>query len=72
MAAAMKRRRRTEAVLEPEPETEPERGCLRAWAAHNRALVERWTVRHVLFLSPPTLSPSCGAAAGAAPQPGRR
>ncbi|NXR82436.1 FANCG protein, partial [Pycnonotus jocosus] len=23
--------------------TEPERGCLRAWAAHNRALVERWT-----------------------------
>ncbi|XP_021410370.2 Fanconi anemia group G protein [Lonchura striata] len=33
----MKRRRGTE------PEPEPERGCLRAWAARSRALVERWT-----------------------------
>uniref|UniRef100_H0YU59 FA complementation group G n=1 Tax=Taeniopygia guttata TaxID=59729 RepID=H0YU59_TAEGU len=43
MAAAMKRRRGTE--------PEPERGCLRAWAAHSRALVERCTVRHVLYNS---------------------
>ncbi|NXO37389.1 FANCG protein, partial [Locustella ochotensis] len=32
----MKRRRGTE------PEPEPERGCLRAWAAHSRALVGQW------------------------------
>ncbi|NWV81342.1 FANCG protein, partial [Dasyornis broadbenti] len=33
----MKRRRGTYAGPEPEP------GCLRAWASHNRALVGRWT-----------------------------
>ncbi|XP_074388899.1 Fanconi anemia group G protein isoform X2 [Zonotrichia albicollis] len=55
MAAAMKRRRGTDPDPDPdpdsdpgpgpgpEPEREPERGCLRAWAAQSRAVVGRWT-----------------------------
>ncbi|KAF4795512.1 transitional endoplasmic reticulum ATPase [Turdus rufiventris] len=37
----MKRLRRSDPGTEPNPKSE--RGCLQAWAAHNRELVRRWT-----------------------------
>ncbi|XP_062369180.1 Fanconi anemia group G protein [Cinclus cinclus] len=54
----MKRRRGSD----PEPETE--RGCLRAWVTHSRALVGRWMVRTSSSFSPSPPSPSRGDAAG--------
>ncbi|XP_064497568.1 Fanconi anemia group G protein isoform X2 [Pseudopipra pipra] len=43
MAAAMKRRREEAPGPGRDTEREQERGCLRFWAAHSRALAERWT-----------------------------